>query len=114
MIDRKKFNENFQYFEKEIVVEIIDIFQSEYDERFKTLRGNIEKLDFAQIKFSAHSLKGVVANFMDPVTIDLSRQLDEKAKSKEVSGLSSLFEELEKNSAILLEELKKIRAELTA
>jgi len=113
MIDRKKFDENFKYFEKEIIVEIIDIFQSEYDERFITLRENVRKLDFVQIKFNAHSLKGVVANFMEPVTIELARQLDEKAKNKEVSGLNQLFEELEKSSGILLEELLKIKAELT-
>lgn len=76
MIDRPKFNENFQYFEKEIIVEIIDIFESEYEDRFKALRENISIRDFNQLKFHAHSLKGVIANFMDPVTIELSRRLD--------------------------------------
>ena len=114
MIDRHKFNENFQYFEKEIVIEIIDIFQSEYDDRFKSLRENVYKPDFVQLKFNAHSLKGVIANFMDPVTIELTRQLDEKAKNKDEFGLKNLFEDLEKQTAILLEELQQIRLELTA
>ncbi|MCK9203461.1 MAG: Hpt domain-containing protein [Bacteroidales bacterium] len=114
MIDRHKFNENFQYFEKEIIVEIIDIFESEYNERYKNLRENIQNKDFVQLKFNAHSLKGVIANFMDPVTVELSRELDEKAKNKEELGLVPLFDELEKQSGVLRAELKRIKEELTA
>ncbi|HNW72964.1 MAG: Hpt domain-containing protein [Bacteroidales bacterium] len=114
MIDRKKFNENFQYFDKEIIIEIIDIFFSEYDERFEKLSKNVKEQDFVQLKFNAHSLKGVVANFMDPVTIDLSRRLDEAAKNKEKTGLDILYQDLVENTAKLLEELKVIRKELTS
>lgn len=114
MIDRKKFNENFQYFEKEIVVEIIDIFQSEYDERYRKIENNIREKDFVQLKFNAHSLKGVIANFMDPVTIDLTRKLDEMAKEKQEAGLQNLYDSLAKSSRALLEELQIIRKELTS
>ncbi len=114
MIDRAKFNENFQYFDKEIIVEIIDIFISEYDERYAKLRKNVEERDFASLKFNAHSLKGVIANFMDPVTIDQSRILDEMSRDKIETGLTELFIDLEKNSERLLEELKTIKRELTS
>ncbi len=114
MIDRKKFDENFQYFDKEIVIEIIDIFFSEFEERFDKLRNNVSEFDFDQLKFNAHSLKGVIANFMDPVTIDLSRRLDDVAKVKQADGLKELFSELESSSRKLYEELKVIRQELTS
>jgi HPt (histidine-containing phosphotransfer) domain-containing protein len=114
MIDRVKFNENFQYFDNEIIVEIIDIFISEYDERYRNLKKNIDEKDFTQLKFNAHSLKGVIANFMDPVTIEQSRSLDEMAKNKIEAGLKDLFNELEKSSFSLLQELKAIKKELTS
>lgn len=114
MIDRHKFNDNFQYFDKEIIVEIIDIFFSEYEERYKNLQQNVLEKDFTKLKFNAHSLKGVIANFMDPVTIELSRKLDEMAKNKEESGLDQLYEELTQSSSDLMEELKQIRKELTS
>jgi len=114
MIDRKKFNENFQYFDKEIIVEIIDIFLSEYDERYQKIESNVREKDFVQLKFNAHSLKGVIANFMDPVTIEYSRRLDEMAKEKEEVGLQKLFDNLLTSSQELLEELKSIRKELTS
>ncbi len=109
MIDRQKFNDNFQYFDKEIIVEIIDIFITEYDERYRNLRQNVQEKDFVKLKFNAHSLKGVIANFMDPVTIDLSRRLDEMAKNKTEAGLTELYNDLEKNSELLLQELISIK-----
>ncbi len=114
MIDRKKFNDNFQYFDNTIIVEIIDIFFSEYEERYGNLQKNVLEKDFAKLKFNAHSLKGVIANFMDPVTIDLSRRLDEMSKHNEEAGLDELYNELVKKSGDLMEELKQIKKELTS
>lgn len=114
MIDRKKFDENFQYFDKEIIIEIIDIFFSEFDERFEKLSKNVSDRDFVQLKFNAHSLKGVIANFMDPVTIDLSRKLDEVAKNQESAGLDDLYRDLFENTKKLYQELTVIKRELTA
>ena len=71
MIDRQKLNQNFQYFDNETIIEIIDIFFSEYPERVEKIQKNIAEKDFTQLKFNAHSIKGVVANFQDPATIEL-------------------------------------------
>jgi HPt (histidine-containing phosphotransfer) domain-containing protein len=114
MINRERFNENFQYFDKEIITEIIDIFLAEYDDRYSAIARDIREKDFVKLKFDAHSLKGVIANFMDPVTIDLARKLDEMAKFKEENGLHDLFGELEKASASLKEELLVIRKEINS
>jgi hypothetical protein len=113
MIDRQQFNENFQYFDKEIIVEIIDIFFSEYDERFKNLKANVADKDFEKLKFNAHSIKGVIANFWDPVTIEQSRRLDEMAKNKVENGLEKALQDLEQSSALLVEELKKIKKQFS-
>jgi hypothetical protein len=113
MIDRVKFKENFQYFEKEVVIEIIDIFESEYQERFMNLDKNMKERDFEKLKFNAHSLKGVVANFMDPVSIELSRKLDEAAKFKTEAGLDEIYSDLKNSCKSLLGELKSIKTELT-
>jgi HPt (histidine-containing phosphotransfer) domain-containing protein len=114
MIDRQKLNQNFQYFDKETIMEIIDIFFSEYTERVATMQKHINACDYGQLKFSAHSLKGVIANFQDPVTIDLSRKLDEKAKAQDPKGLQQLFEDLKSACEKLMEELRGLRAEVSA
>jgi HPt (histidine-containing phosphotransfer) domain-containing protein len=114
MIDRQKLNQNFQYFDKETIIEIIDIFFSEYPERVEKIQNNINAKDFIQLKFNAHSLKGVVANFFDPVTIDLTRKLDERAKSQDSQGLQKLFEDLKSACEKLMEELTVLKAEVTS
>lgn len=110
MIDIAQFKENFSYLDDDIVVEIIDIFLGEYDERFTALQQNISDLDFAGLKFNAHSLKGVISNFMDPVTIALSKKLDEKAKEGDSTGLQELFDELKSAADTLKAELIAIKA----
>jgi len=114
MIDRKKFDENFQYFENDVIIEIINIFDTEFDERFDALTRNIANRDFDQLKFNAHSLKGVVANFMEPEVIRLSQRFDEMAKNREETGIIPLFEELKQRSVALRNELLNIREELNS
>jgi len=111
MIDREKFKENFVYLDKEVVVEIIDIFLSEYEERLLNIQNTITQGDFSGLKFNAHSLKGVIANFMDPPTIELSRALDEKAKLEEGSGLQELFDNLKQATESLVAGLKDLKTE---
>lgn len=113
MIDRKKFSENFVYLDKEVIVEIIDIFLNEYRERLKTLQDNISAMDWTNLKFNAHSLKGVIANFMDPQTIELSRTLDERAKLQDVNGLQELYNNLKTATESLVAELLDFKKELT-
>ncbi len=114
MIDREKFNENFSYLDDEVVVEIIDIFLGEYEKRFTDLQKNIDEQDFAGLRFNAHSLKGVISNFMDPVTIELSKTLDEKAKNEDFTGLQDLIDELKRDSEALSDELQQIKNEITS
>lgn len=113
MINRNEFNQNFQYFDKEIVIEIIDIFINEFEERFRNLKDDVSVHNFDKLKFDAHSLKGVIANFMDPDTIELAKRLDEMAKNKVTNGLEDTLVSLEVKSRVLLSELIKIKAELT-
>jgi HPt (histidine-containing phosphotransfer) domain-containing protein len=114
MIDREKLNQNFQYFDKETIIEIIDIFFDEYPQRIEKIKSNIEEADFVQLKFNAHSLKGVVANFQDPVSIEATRKLDEMAKNQQPNGLKSVFEELIAACNGLMNELQVLKAETAA
>ncbi len=113
MINRKEFNQNFQYFDKEIVIEIIDIFINEFEERFRNLKDDVSVQNFDKLKFNAHSLKGVIANFMDPDTVELAKRLDEMAKNRVANGLETTLADLEAKSRLLLAELIQIKTELT-
>lgn len=109
MIDKKQFLENFQYFDNEIVVEIINIFIDEYPDRMETLRKNIDEKDFDQIKFNAHSLKGVVANFVAPEVQELARQLEVKGTNKDMKDVEELFNGLKEKTGQVIEELEVLK-----
>ncbi len=109
VIQKEKFIENFQYFDKEIVADIINIFIDEYPERMETIKKNIDEKDFKQLGFNAHSLKGVIANFVAPEPHELARRLEMKGKNNDGEGVEELYGELKQKCDILVEELKELK-----
>lgn len=111
MLNRKEFINNFKDFDKNVVLEIIDIFIKEYPERISKLKKNIDQKDFEALKFNAHSLKGVVANFVVTEPYELAKQLEYKGRDKISEGLNDLFEKLKTTTGELVNDLKDIRKE---
>jgi len=111
VIDRAAFLDTFQYFDKEIVVEIIDIFIGEYPERMKALKKDIETLDFGALKFDGHSMKGVIANFVAEKPQQLAKELEMKGTEQDWTDLYRIYAELEIAVDALLEDLKELRPE---
>lgn len=105
-IDWTQFNENFQYYDKEIVKEVIDIFIDEYDQRIGNLKKNIEEKDFTNLVFNAHSFKSVIANYMAPKAYQLILKLEDLAKNNSEGGIDEIFMELISETQELLLELK--------
>ena len=108
-INKEQFIENFQYFDKEIILEIIDIFINEYPERMKSINDSISSKSFDDIKFHSHSIKGVVANFCAPEVEQQARELEFKGTNKDFTDVEEMFEEFRKSTSALLEELKELR-----
>jgi HPt (histidine-containing phosphotransfer) domain-containing protein len=101
-IDWEQFNENFQYYDKETVSEVIGNFSEELDERMNILERNIGESDMTSLAFNAHSLKSVIGNFMAPRPYELSRKIEELAKQNSAESIPGLFTELKE----LCQELK--------
>jgi HPt (histidine-containing phosphotransfer) domain-containing protein len=112
MIDRNEFDANFQYFDKEAVAEIIDLFIREHPGRFETLQRNLEEKDFDRLFQNAHSLKGTLSNFMDPVSLELVREFERRAKERSEEGISELFSKVRTSTTELVQDLELIRKEL--
>ncbi len=108
-IDKNQFVENFQYFDKEIVLENIDIFINEYPDRIKVIEESISAKNFDDIKFHSHSIKGVIANFCATDAEQQARDLELKGNEKDSSGIEQLFEAFKETSSQLVDELKEMR-----
>jgi len=107
VIDWDQFNENFQYYDKSIIREVIELFLEEYEERIVVLQNNIEEHDFASLAFNTHSLKSVISNYMAPRALDLTRRLEEFGKNRTVEGIEELFTEFKSTIIELALELKE-------
>src|SRR5574344_2005301 len=102
MIDWEKYNDNFQYYGKAVELQLILLFESEYAERMERIRESVKERNLDQVKFQAHSLKGTIANYMDPEPVECCRALELMAKSGETEGLDDLYERLVLSAEALL------------
>lgn len=109
IIEKDRFQENFQYFDKEVVLEIINIFIDEYPERMLTIKKNIDQNNFDQLRFNAHSLKGVVANFIAPEVQGIARTLEMKGSNKDMENINELYSELKEKADVMVKELAEFR-----
>jgi hypothetical protein len=80
MIDKQQFNNFFQHFDKEMVIEVIDLFAEQSPELIRLLAQNIENHDLVQVKLNAHKLKGICLQLYDPVSSDHAKRMEEAAK----------------------------------
>lgn len=110
MIDKATFTAMYENFDKEVVVEIIDIFIKEYPERISQLEQDIRSGDLESLYKHAHSLKGVIANFYDEEARQLALALETKGKTKDPSEAPELLGKLKTACEMLLAELKVLRA----
>ncbi len=111
VIDKEAFLDTFQYFDKPIVIEIIDIFINEQPERIERIENAINNKDFDTLKFDAHSLKGVIANFVAEKPHQLARTMEMKGTEKDDSELESLLENLKTATLELVDDLRELRQE---
>ena len=100
VIEWEQFNDNFQYYDKEIIIEVIEIFVNEYDDRIKNLQENIDEKDFAKLMFNAHSFKSVIANYMAPKALELTRKLEEAANNNAADSIQQIFNDLKPHGAL--------------
>jgi len=114
MIDRQKFKDAFQYYDKDVIISIIDLFEKGLPERFEKINKNIIENDFDALAFNSHSLKSITTLFMDSEQVALLIKLEEMAMRKKDSGLQELYTKVKSSTDELLKDLNIIRQEMTS
>lgn len=120
MVNKQNFYDTYQFFDKSVIIEIIDIFTNEYAERFDKLAKNIADRDFQNMRFNAHSLKGVIANFSAPVPLEMVRVfektaahlLDSNGADFDEDVLLKKLEEIKNATIIMASQLGEIKEEM--
>lgn len=109
MIDKEKFEELYQYFEPETIIEIIDLFGLEKKERIESMHKDLALKQFEEIAKRSHALKGLIGNFMADEPYLLACDLEKKARAHDEAGVLRTLEALEKSCDNLLRELREIK-----
>lgn len=63
MMNIEDFKERFAGFDNDTIVEIIDLFIQEYDDRINNISQFIVNQNFTEFKKEVHAFKGVMSNF---------------------------------------------------
>jgi len=124
MIQEEKFAETYKIFDRETVVEIIDLFINEYNTRIEKLSTFLDSRDFMELQKCTHAFKGVISNFeteckaYDEITeIETECRnlaldnitLDEESTEELAEKLLKIFNSFKKNSKQIYNQLKDIR-----
>lgn len=112
MISWENFNENLQVYGDELVIEVIDMFFEDHQETLSIIQQSIQKKDFPVLRFNAHHLKNTLSYFMDPVTTQLCRDLEEMGKNCTEAGMDEAFADLQLAIKLLSDELSVYRKKL--
>jgi len=91
--------------DKELLLELLDIYQEDFIQKRAALADAIAKKDFVKIKEVAHSMKGASGNISAKRLYATTLELEHKAKDSNGDGLDELlklvdsqFEEVKANA----------------
>jgi HPt (histidine-containing phosphotransfer) domain-containing protein len=82
MIDWDKFNDRLGCFDEDLILELIDMFITDYPQRMIDLRKSVEDKDYHQLDENAHTLKTNCATFGDNDSARLAYNLELLGKNQ--------------------------------
>lgn len=91
----------------QFIAEIIEVFLADLSERVRKISLQMGEGDHAGVAATAHAIRGSSGHFGATHLIELSREVEDQARSKETDGLQPIIDSL-------LEEAERVRAALEA
>ena len=80
----------------ELLLELFDIFETDYAHKKKELDSALQKRDFEQIKNISHSMKGAAGNISAQALFTICAGMEDAAEGKELDRIATLMADLEK------------------
>jgi len=111
ILDLPEFLERVQD-DKELLVELLEIYTEDYKDKRVALGKATEEGDFEAIKSVAHSLKGASGNISAKKVRKTLIEFEEMGKNSDCSKAPELLAELDKGYEALLECIEQVKEEL--
>jgi len=128
MINREKFIERYSDFDKDIVLDILDMFIAKYEDWISKLSTDLIEQNPGNLKKDAHAFKGIMANIeadcmafeqieeMEEISNNLlnardnDKELPEELVKNKFDEMANYFAKFKTSSAQLLSEAKDLRS----
>ena len=98
--------------DKELLLELLDIFEADYGEKRKAIATAIEGSDSTEVRNIAHSLKGAAGNISAKRLRETFYKMEEMGKEEKLDGAQEVLDEADKNFSDLREKLQEVRQNL--
>ena len=110
-VDLNEFLERVQD-DKELLLELIDIFAEDYAGKRKLLQEAVEKKDYEEIKSISHSLKGASGNISAKKLRLILLQFEEMGKAQDLTRAEDIIVALDKEYEDVSVRFESLKEEL--
>ena len=112
-LDLKEFLDRVQD-DKELLLELLDIFSKDFKEKRKHLDSAVKSKDYEQLRSIAHSVKGASGNISAKAVRAICMTLEDMGKNQHLNGIEQLLVDLDKQFEILQGRITEIKDEFKA
>ena len=98
--------------DKELLIELLDIYVTDYQEKRILIAEAIEKNDFEQVKSIAHSLKGASGNISANQLRENFLKFEEMGKNNDFSNAQETIENMDQQFSALANRINEVKNEL--
>ena len=113
VIDLNEFLERVQE-DKELLVELLDIFMEDYGEKRVLLEDALSNSNYEEVKNIAHSLKGASGNISAKPLREIFLQLEAMGDKKDFSAWKELLSDLDQRFESLTSRIGQLKIQLAA
>lgn len=93
--------------DKDLILEMLEVFESTYTEYTNGIDTAIANQDNAKLELNAHTLKGSFKNFFDEELVNLACQLEKLGKEGRVSETTNEVNMIKEKTPLMIETIKK-------
>ena len=110
VLDLDEFLERVQD-DKDLLVELLDIFVGDYLEKRKLMGEAVTKKDFETIKSISHSLKGASGNISAKALRESFIKFEQISKNNDLTGAAELLTGMDKQFSELTHKISAVKKE---
>lgn len=111
ILDLNDFMERVQN-DKELLLELLDIFVSDFEEKRKEMENAFNKNDASTVEHVAHFLKGSCGNISAGPLGQLFMELEKKGRNGDLSGKEKYLSDIDREFEQLVTYIGEIRGQL--